>query len=240
MTILMPYYENYNMLKMQIQYWKEYSLAIRNLLELVIVDDGSRKNPAEKVLSQSDLSEFQKVSLYRIDQDKPWNHMGARNLGFHVASDGWILSTDMDQVVSWQSMKNLMKLNLDQNCFYRPARFYKNQLYKRHNDTYIIHRDSFWQIGGYDEDFSGYYGGGSTLFYRQLKNELTEVLLNEDIYTLHFEGLIEDASTDRWDRQDSGYYYKNSAKMNELFRLKANSFNYKPKNPMRFKWEKVI
>lgn len=238
MTILMPYYENYNMLLKQLQYWRQYPTELIKEIELIIVDDGSFQNPAEKALSHN-IPEFRNVKLYHIDQDKPWNHMGARNLGFHVASDDWILSTDMDQVVPWQSMKNLMKLNLNQNCFYRPVRFYKNQLHKRHNDTYVIHRNSFWQTGGYDEDFSGYYGGSSTLFYRQLKKSLTEVLLNEDIYTLHFEGLIEDASTDKWGRQDSGYYYKNSAKMNELFRLK-NKMNYKAKNPLRFEWQQII
>lgn len=238
-TILMPYYENKGMLLTQLQYWFDYSEKLLDRIQLIIVDDGSQKFLADRVLRFHSYPDFKDIRVYRVQEDKPWNHMGARNLGFSVADKDWILSTDMDQVIPQQSMENLLNLKLVRGHFYRPTRFYKGQLYKRHNDTYILHRDDFWQVGGYDEDFSGYYGGGSTLFYWQLKNELNEVLLDENVYTLHYEGLVEDSSTDKWGRQDSEYYYKNSVKMQNVFRLK-NKSGEKPKNLLRFKWERVM
>jgi hypothetical protein len=115
---------------------------------VIIVDD----------CSPEPLQSLEGVDVYRIDTDIPWNQPGARNLGFQE-SEGWIVCADIDHLVTKRNIDDLLKLKKEKGTIY----------YLGREDTigwnlYLIHKDDFEKIGGYDEDFCGHYGYDDTLF----------------------------------------------------------------------------
>lgn len=129
-------------------------------LKTMIIDDGYPEP----------LGAIKGIEVVRIEQDIPWNQPGARNLGFHLL-DGWVLSSDIDHVITKQNIKDLQKLELDKNCVYYIARK-ENGKVTTHRNIYLMHKEAFERIGGYDEDFSGHYGYDDTLFNKKIKENL--------------------------------------------------------------------
>ncbi len=241
-TLAMPYYENPNMLREHIKYWQQYPKEIAKQLWVIVVDDGSPRNPAKDVLEGVDLSVS--VRLYRIEENIPWNHGGARNLGFTKASDdGWVFSTDLDHVVPAESMQHLMSLKLSPECYYTPVRrrmvdLKTSKEYTGHIGTFIMTKRMFWKVGGFDEDFSGHYGGTSSCFRRASDKKAERVEL-ADVWTLFFPSeVIADSVTTDWGRKDSAYDARGDPDM--IKKLKTSRRKYDPKNHLRFNWERVI
>lgn len=233
MTLVIPYYEAPQMLREQLKHWYRYKEWD---LKIVLIDDGSQRYPASEVLKGLD----HRVELYRIEDNIPWNYVGARNLGHYVAEDGWVFSTDLDHVISTGEMDKLLRMEskLDLKCFYRPRRFHATMIqsdYPRHNSTYIMTRAAYWTVGGYNEDFAGFYGGATGPFRKELNRKYKCVEL--DVSVLHYQGVIEDASVSDWGRKNSSYYYKNNPEL--VRKSKELMRNYQAPNPMRFTWKKV-
>lgn len=130
-------------------------------LKTVIVDDCS-KEP---------LGPLEGVRVARVTDDIKWNQPGARNLGFHIC-EGWVLCADIDHLVTKENMEQLEKTNLRRGCVYYLGREDTNSV-----NIYVIHKDDFEKIGGYDEDFCGNYGYDDIHFY----NKCTRLL---EVYEL--------------------------------------------------------
>ena len=123
---------------------------------VIIVDD----------CSQTPLKSLESIDVYRIDEDIPWNQPGARNLGFQEA-EGWIICADIDHLVTRENVDALINMKKEKGTIY----------YLGREDTigwnlYLIHKDDFEKIGGYDEDFCGHYGYDDTLFNRMAYKNL--------------------------------------------------------------------
>lgn len=155
-TLVYPYYENPIFFRYQLSHWSVLPAYMRDLLRVVVVDDGSPDNPAIEVLREMPLP-F--VSLYRIDVDVRWNWIAARNIGMHHAVDGWCVLTDMDHVVPMATIDQLMSRWYDPGMIYRFSRSeHTGQPIHPHPNSMFMTREMFWKIGGYDESLSGYYG----------------------------------------------------------------------------------
>jgi hypothetical protein len=93
-TLVMPYYINAGMLKAQFEMLRNLPADLRDLIGVVVVDDGSPTAPAEP----EDLSGIP-LQIYRIDVDIRWNQDAARNIGVRHAENNWVLLTDIDHMV---------------------------------------------------------------------------------------------------------------------------------------------
>src|ERR1044072_3564219 len=93
-TIVYPYYENPFALSKRIYSWNKFSVELRKHMSVIIVDDGSPDHPASDVFKQC-ASTFS-IRLFRIDVDRRWNWLAARNIGMNYAQEGWCVATDMD------------------------------------------------------------------------------------------------------------------------------------------------
>ena len=227
-TLVMAYYENGGMLDRHFEEWKTYP---KKDFKVILVDDGSQNDPAINHIQKTDLP----VELYRIKIDIPWNQNGARNLGMTHA-EGWCLLTDMDHLLSKSQFEILYKLNLNKDIHYVPGRCKADGApYKRHPNSYIVHKDLYWKAGGYDETFSGYYGTDST-FRRQLVNVSERIELEDRFYlTLYGREYIADASTRNYGRKDSKYHVSRHPELND--RKKKGSI---PIPPLNFPWERQL
>ena len=153
LTIVVAYYNQAAMLARQYDAWRDYGdLPIR----FVVVDDGSAKQAA--AVPRPDAP----ISLYRVGVDIPWHQDGARNLGAHVAPDGWLLLLDIDHVLPASAARVLVSSlpTLDKGVAYRPARRLatsRRPLPVAAN-IWLMYKADYWRVGGYDERLCGHYG----------------------------------------------------------------------------------
>lgn len=126
---------------------------------VIIVDD----------CSPEPLKSLESVEVYRIDTDIPWNQPGARNLGFSL-SEGWVICADIDHLVTKENIDDLLKLDKEKGAIY-----YLGREDEPGWNLYLVHKDDFEKVGGYDEDFCGHYGYDDTLFNMMAKRKLKVV-----------------------------------------------------------------
>jgi hypothetical protein len=168
LTLAMPYYLNPGQLALQYRNWLEWPGKYRKQLKVIIVDDGSPNSPAANVPRPYGLPELE---IYRVLEDRPWHQHAARNLGAHVAPEGWLLLTDMDHVLeadaAAQLFKAMAKGKLDAGTVYMLDRIEadtrlptlgKDNRPKPHPNSFVLTRETYWRIGGYDERATGIYG----------------------------------------------------------------------------------
>lgn len=173
LVVALTYYNCPLMLQEQMKYWQGYPDELTQHVKVILIDDGSVVHPAEKEIKKA-LSRIP-VELYRIKQDICQNTFGARNLALHIAkneSAKWVLCLDIDHVLPQRGLEGYMELKpgLHPSFYYYPLRYRKQQqgiiALSRHIDTYLLTPDLFWEVGGYDEDLTGYYYNGPALHFR--------------------------------------------------------------------------
>ena len=229
-TLVYAYFENAKMLERHLEEWQQYNN--KDQYRAVIVDDCSKRNPAYFYVK--DIQQPFPIELYRINTDIPWNQDGARNLAM-THTQGWCLITDMDHLLSKESAGQLLELPLDISQTYRPARI-KAKLRDTHHphpNSYLMHRENYWKIGGYDESYRGYYGTDG-IFGRQVK-KLTGITNIEIPLTLFGRTDIDDAATDDYGRHGSEYHISKSPDL-----MKRKKQKYDPIPPLNFKWERLL
>lgn len=164
-TLIMPYYDNPTMLREHYKLIRSFPASIRELLSVVIVDDGSPDAPA----FAEDLDGVA-LTIYRVTNDIRWFQHGARNIGVHHCPTKLMLLTDIDHLCpkeTWEFL--LLKPRKDDpNRIFVFPRVSAPDLspYKPHPNSYFMSTEVFNRAGGYDERFKGYYGTDSDLRHR--------------------------------------------------------------------------
>jgi len=220
-TLVMPYYDCPRFFAQQIAHWWTYPDTIRGHLSAVIVDDGSPE-PAH-VLRQQTVP-FP-IRLFRIEQDVRWNWLAARNIGAHHAPVGWLLVTDMDHQVPAVTMRAVIQGQHDPQIVYAfSRREHTGDVITPHSASFLMTRELFWRIGGYDETLSGFYGTDGEYRRRVAKvapiHVLTDALVRYEY--------VADSSTQRYKRKqpEDAAVGKLIAKRGKGWRPKTLSFAY--------------
>lgn len=231
-TLVYSYYNNGGMLERQCQEWARYDAAIKPNFSAVVIDDGSDVDPALGHLSDVGFP----VALYRIVPNLIWNLAGARNLGMQQAADGWCLLTDIDHVLLADDAVRLVKFKTISGRYYLPARQWADgRKLDPHSNSYLLQKALYWAVGGCDEDYTGWWGGGEGPFRQMIRTIATRETTRAFTLTHFGRDDVADACTTEWGRKDSPYYW---AKNPALLR-KAKGRPYKPTQPIRFPWERV-
>lgn len=237
-TILMPYYENPRMLRLQLHEWRMYRESEKAALRAIIVDDGSPRNPAVAVINAYGNVGFP-INLFRVKPNIPWNQDGARNLGMKHATTRWVLMTDMDHVVMRDHVSRMLDFashGAEPGEYYMPhRRDADGQALHPHPNSYLMRPNDFWMMGGYDEDFAGVYGSDGN-FRKCMRAGLRERVSIEMMLVRFGSDSIPDANTKDWGRKESEYHRSHHPKVE----AKAKGPAYKAVNPIRFEWEQVL
>lgn len=197
-TFVIPYYCNPQFLRRQLGWWSTYPWHVSAHLTFIVVDDGSPESPAEEAIVGHPIPRC--FRLFRIEEDRRWNWLAARNIGAHHASEGWLLLTDIDHVVPATTAEALVYGQHDEAVVYAfSRREHTGEPATPHSASFLMTRQMFWTIGGYDETFSGYYGTDGQYRRRVAKRTKIEVL--RDVLIRHeYQG---DSSTTRYLRKQA-------------------------------------
>lgn len=180
LAIIYPYYTNVDLLMMQLDVWSGYTPHVKRGLTIILVDDCSpSESSAMSVINRWQHERNRLVDwnmrLLCIEQDFLWNTAGARNLGAYYVKQlnqhAVIVMSLMDVFTPNSTMCNLIKLIvhghfLDQKRVCMFSRFVVPGLVSvtpHPSSLFVCHVETFWSVGGFDEDFTGGYGHDDTL-----------------------------------------------------------------------------
>jgi glycosyltransferase involved in cell wall biosynthesis len=199
LTLCLPYYMNAGMLRLQFERIRGYSAAILADLAVIVVDDGSPDGDALAEPIGCPLS------IFKVLVDVRWNQDAARNIAAHHATTPWLLLTDIDHLVPQQTMATLIATS-------RPARFvYRFERrtlerdgavskYKPHPNSWLLTREMFERIGGYDERYAGLYGTDAE--FRDRVNQQAKIVMLPQWLIRVPRQIVPDASTTTYGRKE--------------------------------------
>jgi hypothetical protein len=155
-TLILTYYDNPGMLEQHWMALRELPSKLRHEINVIVVDDGSPRWPAEIVGHEGVV---RSARLFRVDVDVRWNQDACRNIGMHQTATKWNLLTDIDHLVPADTWAVLLSKPLDPDTIYKFARREPDGTpYKPHPNSWLLTREVYWKAGGYDERFAGWYG----------------------------------------------------------------------------------
>lgn len=239
-TLVMAYYDNRDMLLRHLAEWDlRYPSDLKARMRVILVDDGSPKHSAQAALRDYRVMLGGiDLSLYRVVPNIPWNQDGARNLAMKQAITEWAFMTDMDHVLPAEQAALMLAVDPEPKTYYMPNQLLTSgdSLGRPHPNSYLMRVSDFWAMGGYDEDFAGYYGSdgnfrrcaqGAGLIEQHTASFSTVVYRTEDCF---------DANTKDFGRKGSSLHVA----FNKKLMRKKGQPPYKAINPVRFEWKRVL
>lgn len=132
--------------------------------EIIVVDDGSAVFPAQPVVERH--NSLKNIKLFVVTKDHGFNSHGCRNLIMQESSNDWVLLLDIDRyLLSPKKALNVLSRVDDKNTLIKfvvslGVNKYTHKLSEHQSvNDFLVHKDLFFSVGGYDEEFVGYRAG---------------------------------------------------------------------------------
>jgi len=144
---------------------------------LNIADDGSKINPASDFFEKN--PPLPNMRLFRVTEDIGFNSHGARNLLMQQTQTDWNIMSDIDRRYPIETFIDVLEnANLKQENYYSFYEIIKSAPDRFSLNEFVVHKDTFWLTGGYDEEFVNIHWGDRT-FLDTLKQVATRVCMHE-------------------------------------------------------------
>lgn len=236
-TLVFTFFDNPAMLIRQATEWNHYAEEHKKEIAIIVVDDCSRESDAAETLAAVGVRGLT-IEVYRVQWQIPWNQDGCRNLAMQRCRTEWAFMTDIDHVLPRDQVHHLLSFRPQRGEYYMPIQLLTDgtSLFRPHPNSYLMHREDYWSIGGYDEDFAGYYGSDGNFRGRAKGLGLREVYTG-DFKTVVFRTQdIYDANTKGLGRKNTAYHVKSCPRL----RRKSAGGPYVAQDPVRFEYERTL
>jgi hypothetical protein len=147
--------------------------------------------------------------------------------------------TDMDHMLTRHGAGKMLDFVSERA---RPGRYYMPRRvrpggapYHSHPNSFLFNRGDFWSMGGYDEDFVGYYGSDGNFRKCAKGAGLMETPCEEFALVLHGRNHCEDANTRSLTRKEGPLW----AALHPFLNKKRMGPPYKASNPHRLPYSQV-
>ena len=142
--------------------WEKWPSGV----DIFLVDDGSPDYPAINIVKKElNLSDYgPTIQVWRVSRDIGFNSHGCRNLIAKYATTDWIAYFDSDVIMYPPDVALLKQVMFNKGSVYYHKCYQRyNQVIDNkqigHQNVFVVHKDDFWEAGGYDESFTGYHYG---------------------------------------------------------------------------------
>lgn len=243
LTLVMAVYGQPEMLAEQVRVISGYRKEVREKLKVIVVDDHGTP-PAEIPDEARELCEWH---LFRIEDDIPWNQMGARNLGMHHA-EGVCVMLDPDMVISPEKIDDFLRtasrLSPGDVVHFGLKEVGRkgSKINMTSPNTWMIHAQDFWKINGYDEDYAGHKGWSDVQLLAILRGHY-RLLPRRDLWVLFYNNQhFHDAQVVTLNR-DTAFnkaIHLRKVKEGKLKGWKRWVLSQKHRPVMRFRWTQVF
>lgn len=239
--LVYAYFDNPTMLKAHLGEWMNYDLEAKNRFQFIVVDDGSPSAPALTTVREAwGLARPLDLQIYRVEVNKPWGQDAARNIGMKHVEALWSLVTDMDHMLSRAGARRMLQFVDDtahRGSYYMPGRCRTSGApYHSHPNTFLFHKGDYWDMGGYDEDFVGWYGSDGNFRKCAKGHGLDEVPVDTFKMVLYGTNDVTDCNTRGFSRKDGEYWAVHNPELNR----KRMGPAYRAVNPFRSPYHRVL
>jgi hypothetical protein len=169
LTFATLYHNDFEHLQTQLRSWEKVPSEVVKSILFVVIDDGSQIREARKVIDVTSSCSVD-VMLVKITNDISWNIGGARNLAMLVAPTKYVFLTDIDIYAKISFYPHILSLltvseaavnegrEMIFTSFQREFDRNETRVLKPHPAIMLISKQTYWRVGGCDEDFVGNYG----------------------------------------------------------------------------------
>ena len=258
LTLMYPCFGQEKRIFKLLKVWDEWSDDVKDHVQINLIDDHGTPS-VEEILSNKTMD--YNISVYRIQDDLKYNIAGALNLGMMLADTPWILTMDTDYSFQPDVMQSLLDFRPNRYEVYGffLDRAIPHEIPERnvHTTTFLLHKDTFIDLNGFDEDLTGNWSNKLQPRLRELG--LLDPKFPEDVqgygyednsflYRLQHEGyeyvLPHGYLATEW-IDDTADEHKEYAAINRklcrcIFNAKKRGELPESTDMLRFKWKRVI
>lgn len=171
LTISFPYHSEPKRLAKTLEKYQDLTQGTRDKICIVIIDSGPKDDKSLPGILQISNPNWPDIRAFKINNYRKWNISSAKNIGFYEAPSDLVLSLDSDHWIEEASITKLLGQNIEAGKIYKFKRIKLLQTSrveaKPASNCYLTTKATFYEIGGYDEKFSGHYGREDDEFFRR-------------------------------------------------------------------------
>ena len=262
LSVVHPFFNERERFNLQFENWLAWSDEVKAKVQIIIIDDCS-PSPVHSWLTNSKRKRVNQLNLgiYRITTDLEYNTPGALNLAFTVAPTEFVLTMDSDCAFKPDQMIKFLDAEPLQDAIYKFNRRRigdsnavdlkdaigypwdeKLGLTRYLNCSMLMHKNLYWNLGGFDEDFTGARSRGYGYFDNDFDKRVIKVgypmYVWEDVTAIEWMPSVSNGEVAiRTGRQE---------RRNHLLMKRKNGFykdkKIEPQNReiLRFQWERTF
>mmetsp|Transcript_6268 Transcript_6268/g.10236 ORF Transcript_6268/g.10236 Transcript_6268/m.10236 type:complete len:375 (-) Transcript_6268:49-1173(-) len=201
LTVIMLYHNECNSLRFLTNSWKRFPQPLRDQVRLLIIDDNAQLPACDCVEKQrsGDTRSLNDhgISVIRVEDSRPWNIGGARNMGAFFTCSEFLFVCDIDALVSQSLLQSVLALTQRADAKLHLHQFNRNfteKSTKFHPGMMLLTRDAYWANHGCDEDFVGHYGQTDPHFrHNFVLRPHFKIVQNPDIFMCALKSPLDDS-----------------------------------------------